>query len=74
MDLATLGKQAIFIPTPGQTEQEYLAQYLMDNKMAYTQSQAQFNLEQALTQLTNFGSLPKTTSNSGLPQAFQEIL
>ena len=25
MDLASLGKKAIFIPTPGQTEQEYLA-------------------------------------------------
>jgi hypothetical protein len=27
MDLSTLGSKAIFIPTPGQTEQEYLAQY-----------------------------------------------
>ena len=26
MDLAALGKKALFIPTPGQTEQEYLAQ------------------------------------------------
>ena len=25
MDLAKLGKKAFFIPTPGQTEQEYLA-------------------------------------------------
>lgn len=28
MDLAFLGKKALLIPTPGQTEQEYLAQYL----------------------------------------------
>jgi hypothetical protein len=27
MDLAKLGKKAIFIPTPGQTEQEYLAKH-----------------------------------------------
>ena len=28
MDLARLGKKAIFIPTPGQTEQTYLAAFL----------------------------------------------
>lgn len=28
MDLAVLGKKALLVPTPGQTEQEYLAQYL----------------------------------------------
>jgi UDP:flavonoid glycosyltransferase YjiC (YdhE family) len=33
MDLAVLGKKAILIPTPGQTEQEYLAEYL--NKKKY---------------------------------------
>lgn len=28
MDLAVFGKKALFIPTPGQTEQEYLAEHL----------------------------------------------
>ena len=27
MDLSTLQKQAILVPTPGQTEQEYLGKY-----------------------------------------------
>ena len=27
MDFSALGKKVIFIPTPGQTEQEYLANY-----------------------------------------------
>jgi len=31
MDYKTLGTPAILIPTPGQTEQEYLANYLNDN-------------------------------------------
>lgn len=31
MDLSKLKKKAILIPTPGQTEQEYLAKYLMVN-------------------------------------------
>ena len=29
MDLAIVGSKALFIPTPGQTEQEYLAEYFM---------------------------------------------
>ena len=28
MDIIALGKKSILIPTPGQTEQEYLANYL----------------------------------------------
>src|SRR4029079_1108400 len=32
MDIATLGKKAIFIPTPGQPEQEYLAEYFKSKK------------------------------------------
>ncbi|MCX6279119.1 MAG: glycosyltransferase [Bacteroidetes bacterium] len=35
MDLVTTGKQAVLIPTPGQTEQEYLARYLMDKKIFF---------------------------------------
>lgn len=54
MDLATLGKKAIFIPTPGQTEQEYLAEYLMSKKIAYCVSQKQFNLSKALLESINY--------------------
>lgn len=44
MDLAKLGKKAIFVPTPGQTEQEYLAAMLMERKVAYTMEQHRFDL------------------------------
>ena len=47
MDLAKLGKKAIFIPTPGQTEQEYLAWRLKKMKLAYSATQRQFNLKRA---------------------------
>ena len=33
MDLVKLGKKAILVPTPGQTEQEYLADYLMEKNI-----------------------------------------
>jgi uncharacterized protein (TIGR00661 family) len=48
MDLAVKGKKAILIPTPGQTEQEYLATYLSEKKLFFTQTQSSLNLVEAL--------------------------
>ncbi len=45
MDLAKLGKSAFFIPTPGQSEQEYLADYLETQGIAASCSQSNFTLE-----------------------------
>lgn len=44
MDLHKLGKKAFFIPTPGQFEQEYLAQYLSDHKIVPYARQEDFKL------------------------------
>ena len=44
MDLVKLGKKAILIPTPGQTEQEYLAQDLMEKEIFYCVDQNKFSL------------------------------
>ncbi len=41
MDLSVLNKKAIFIPTPGQTEQEYLAEMLMNKQIAFSQKSKQ---------------------------------
>ena len=54
MDLATLGKQAILIPTPGQTEQEYLAEYHLQQGNFYTQKQSKFNLEKGLIEMEKY--------------------
>ena len=48
MDLANFGSKAVFIPTPGQTEQEYLAKRLLDNGIAFSQNQNNFNLTEAI--------------------------
>lgn len=48
MDLSRLGKKSILIPTPGQTEQEYLADYLYQKKYAIKIKQKDFCLEHAL--------------------------
>lgn len=50
MDLAALHKNAILIPTPGQTEQEYLAQQLAAQGMATTVTQTKFSLSASIAQ------------------------
>jgi hypothetical protein len=51
MDSAALKKKSILIPTPGQTEQEYLSSYLMKKRFAFCVNQNEFsllkNIEQA---------------------------
>jgi predicted glycosyltransferase len=48
MDLAVLKKKSILIPTPGQTEQEYLARHLMEKNFAFCVEQKKFKLKHAL--------------------------
>ncbi|MEZ5001671.1 MAG: glycosyltransferase [Chitinophagales bacterium] len=48
MDLSSLGKKAILIPTPGQTEQVYLANNLSQRNIAVVQQQSQLDIKQAL--------------------------
>jgi len=45
MDLATIGKKAFFIPTPGQYEQEYLAKRMQTLKMAPFCQQDEFTID-----------------------------
>lgn len=54
MDLAKLGKKAIFIPTPGQTEQIHLADELMKRGIAFSMKQEEFDLEIALKEAEKF--------------------
>jgi hypothetical protein len=48
MDLVRLQKKSILVPTPGQTEQEYLATYLRAEGLSCTLPQASFSLKNAL--------------------------
>ncbi|MBI2269508.1 MAG: glycosyltransferase [Bacteroidetes bacterium] len=54
MDLAVLGKKAIFIPTPGQTEQEYLAEKFKSERIANSMSQQKFNLKESINKTVNY--------------------
>ncbi len=54
MDLIKIGKEAILIPTPGQTEQEYLAEYLMERKNFFSVKQEKFLLEEVIIRAASF--------------------
>ena len=54
MDIVKMGKKNILIPTPGQTEQEYLANYLFQKKIAYCVLQKDFSLTAALRDVQQF--------------------
>ena len=72
MDLAKLGGKAIFIPTPGQTEQEYLAQNFKNLGICYTQKQSDFNFEIAVEESKNYtGFNTEINSKTNWPSLFQ---
>jgi uncharacterized protein (TIGR00661 family) len=54
MDLAVMKKKSILIPTPGQTEQEYLAKHLMETNFSLCIEQKKFRLKNALELSSQF--------------------
>jgi uncharacterized protein (TIGR00661 family) len=74
MDLAALGAKAFFIPTPGQTEQEYLAQYLSKKGIAFSQRQQDLNLASSLKTAATYAGFSAYTMSTGLDEAINSIL
>ena len=64
MDLAKLNKKAFFIPTPGQTEQEYLGKYFLNQRICYMQQQKNFDFELALKNNKNFSGFKGIVFNT----------
>ena len=56
MDLAKLGKKAFFIPTPGQFEQEYLAEKFQKEGIVPFCNQEDFSIEK-LEEVQNYKGL-----------------
>lgn len=68
MDLAALQKPALLVPTPGQTEQEYICAYLSQKKFFLTQSQDNLRIEEAINSLKNHQTaLPVLPENTLQP-------
>jgi UDP:flavonoid glycosyltransferase YjiC (YdhE family) len=75
MDMARLGKKAIFIPTPGQTEQEYLADKFYREGIAFSMRQKEFDLSLALKEsLVYSGFTGDDGQNSRLNDAVIHLL
>jgi len=73
MDLCALKKQAVIIPTPGQTEQEYLAKYLHQKKLFMRVEEKHFTKEQIKEALEVFpfsNNWPRAGLNEGLVLEF----
>ncbi|MFZ5970648.1 MAG: glycosyltransferase [Bacteroidota bacterium] len=75
MDLAALRARVFFVPTPGQTEQEYLARRLQQQGMAGFASQKTFRLTAALAESNRYTGFANWSAPSNLLcQAIDEIL
>lgn len=59
MELAELGKRALFVPTPGQSEQEYLARFHHRRGHVYSTTQKKLDIVR---------DLPRAQAASGLPR------
>ena len=66
MDLARLRQKSIMTPTPGQTEQEYLAEYLFKKKLVLKINQKDFSLAQAIEAAGKFPYKEFEEKNSNL--------
>ncbi|MBK9731885.1 MAG: glycosyltransferase [Chitinophagaceae bacterium] len=73
MDLATLGSKAIFIPTPGQTEQEYLAEYFKRRGFFYSEGQEGLDVWRALEAATEYRGV-KINNEMGLKKILIVLL
>jgi uncharacterized protein (TIGR00661 family) len=74
MDLALLGKKAIFVPTPGQTEQEYLADYFSEKKIAYSVSQKKFDLQTALKESEKYSGFTEKYSGEEFKKTVDDFI
>ncbi len=73
MDLTILNKPAILIPTPGQTEQEYLAQSLHSRKFFYCLEQKDPDFEKAFSEISEYHPALKIETNGYLDQAIKKL-
>jgi len=70
MDICKLQKKSVLIPTPGQTEQEYLALHLHQQGWCIAASQEEFSLVDSIAEAQNFNyRLPNLKMDS-----YKEVL
>lgn len=63
MDFVVLQKKALLIPTPGQSEQEYLAEYLKSKGVFYSVEQKKLNIKNQLPKLNDLKEIRNRKSS-----------
>ncbi len=75
MDLVKLQKKTILIPTPGQTEQEYISTFLHQKQIAFSIEQKEFSLNAVLDKSKKFNyHLPGLDQEQNLKILIQDFL
>lgn len=74
MDMTVFQSTCIFVPTPGQTEQVYLAKELVKKRIAYSCGQHKFNLIDALTKARIFNQPFPVSDAALLSHAIANVL
>ena len=74
MDFVSLNKNAVLIPTPGQTEQEYLAKYLNRKKLFYFVKQENLNIKKTIKDFQKFNFKRISMKNDILETEVEKLL
>lgn len=74
MDLSALGKKAILIPTPGQTEQVYLANNLSDKNIVVVEQQDDLDLKRSLGGIKETKGFPKLENDDLLKEVMANFI
>lgn len=75
MDIAELGKKhGLFIPTPGQTEQEYLSEYYEEKKWFYSKNQYELDFPKDVGKAMAYkGFPPMEKSQNNVKRLYKEV-
>ncbi|MBW2987634.1 hypothetical protein KY336_03730 [Candidatus Woesearchaeota archaeon] len=73
MDLAQLGKKALFVPTVGQTEQEYLSHYHNKQKTWYSVRQKKFKLARDLKIAEQYPGFSKCNTQESVDRFMKHV-
>lgn len=74
MEVASLQKRAVFIPTPGQTEQEYIALHLLKKGFAFSVQQKSFEVNKTLFLAQQFYYRDYPILMNNMEEALREFL
>lgn len=74
MDLSALGKRAVFVPTPGQGEQEYLAKYHFSKGHYFFMQQKKINIDIALKESSLYPEFRVNYSPGVLDQQIEKLI